>query len=248
VAGAYRVGRADVILQLQGAQGLYTSTLFRFRKPFLQHLDTALELGRSFIAPKYQRHAGALPLLWKGVLTWVGRNPQYTRLFGPVSISQEYQGLSRKLMVEFLKGNNFHPDLATLVKPRKPFRYSRDRQFLREFVSADLGNVDDFSALISCLEEDGKGIPVLLKHYLRLKGVLLSFNVDPAFASCLDGLILVDLTATDPRLLVKYMGEAAAEGYLLHHGKTRSPVRPGAGVPAGVGVGGSGSGHIAGGP
>lgn len=229
VAGAYRVGRADVILQLHGAQGLYTSTLFRFQKPFLQHLDTALELGRSFIAPKYQRHAGALPLLWKGVLTWVGRNPQYTRLFGPVSISQEYQGLSRKLMVEFLKGNNFHPDLATLVKPRKPFRYGRNRQFLREFISADLGNVDDFSALISCLEDDGKGIPVLLKHYLRLKGVLLSFNVDPAFASCLDGLILVDLTATDPRLLVKYMGEAAAAGYLRHHGKALPVAGGGAG-------------------
>jgi putative hemolysin len=218
VAGAYRLGRADVILRRYGRKGLYTSTLFKFQKPFLQHLDDALEMGRSFIAPNYQRSIAALPLLWKGVLTWVTRYPHYTKLFGPVSISGEYQGLSRKLMVEFLSDNNLHPDLATLVKPRKPFRYGKNRKLLREFISAELGNVDDFSALISSLEEDGKGIPTLLKHYLRLNGTLLSFNVDKAFSSCLDGLILVDLTATDPRLLGKYMGEDPCAAYLQHHG------------------------------
>ncbi|WP_038170411.1 lysophospholipid acyltransferase family protein [Verrucomicrobium sp. BvORR106] len=218
VAGAYRLGRADMIMRRYGAKGLYTSTLFKFQKPFLKHLEQALEMGRSFVAPNYQRSVTALPLLWKGVLTWVCQNPHYTKLYGPVSISQAYQGLSRKLMVEFLRENNFHPDLATLVKPRKPFRYGKNRKILREFISADLGNVDDFSALISSLEEDGKGIPVLLKHYLRLNGTLLSFNVDKDFGSCLDGLILVDVTETDPKLLAKYMGEEACAKYLKHHG------------------------------
>jgi hypothetical protein len=157
-------------------------------------------------------------LLWKGICCWVARHPHYKKLFGPVSISGEYLKLSRKLMVEFLSDNNLHPDLATLVKPRKPFRYGKNRKLLREFISAELGNVDDFSALISSLEEDGKGIPMLLKHYLRLSGTLLSFNVDKDFSSCLDGLILVDLTETDPRLLGKYMGEEACAMYLKHHG------------------------------
>ncbi|HSJ02880.1 MAG: lysophospholipid acyltransferase family protein [Verrucomicrobium sp.] len=218
VAGAYRLGRADMIMRRYGAKGLYTSTLFKFEKPFLAHLENALEMGRSFVAPNYQRSVSALPLLWKGVLTWVCQNPHYTKLYGPVSISQSYHGLSRKLMVEFLQENNFHPDLATWVKPRKPFRYGKNRKLLREFISADLDNVDDFSALISSLEEDGKGIPILLKHYLRLNGTLLSFNVDKDFASCLDGLILVDVTETDPKLLTKYMGEEACVKYLTHHG------------------------------
>ncbi|HSI62146.1 MAG TPA: lysophospholipid acyltransferase family protein, partial [Candidatus Saccharimonadia bacterium] len=128
IAGAYRLGRADVIMRRYGRKGLYTSTLFKFQKPFLQHLDDALEMGRSFVAPNYQRSIAALPLLWKGVLTWVARYPHYKKLFGPVSISGEYQGLSRKLMVEFLSDNNLHPDLATLVKPRKPFRYGKNRK------------------------------------------------------------------------------------------------------------------------
>ncbi len=220
VAGAYRLGRADVIMRRYGAKGLYTSTLFKYQKPFLQHLDDALEMGRSFIAPNYQRSVAALPLLWKGVLTWVSRHPRYKKLFGPVSISKDYEGLSRKLIVEFLSDNKLHPDLATLVKPRKPFRYGKNRKLLREFISAELGNVDDFSALIASLEDDGKGIPTLLKHYLRLNGTLLSFNVDKAFSSCLDGLILVNVTETDPKLLGKYMGEEACAKYLAHHGIT----------------------------
>ena len=219
VAGAYRIGRADMILRRYGAKGLYTSTLFKFQKPFLQHLDDALEMGRSFIVPEYQRNLGTLPLLWRGICTWVARNPQYKKLFGPVSISKDYLKLSRKLIVDFLSDNRLHADLATLVKPRKPFRYLRNRKLLREFISAELNDVDDFSALISSMEEDGKGIPVLLKHYLKLKGTMLSFNVDKDFSSVLDGLIMVDLTETEPRLLAKYMGEDAYQRYLAHHGK-----------------------------
>jgi tryptophan synthase alpha subunit len=103
------------------------------------------------------------------------------------------------------------------VKPRNPFRYLRGRKLMREFISADLQDVDDCSALISSLETDGKGIPILLKHYLRLSGTILSFNVDKQFSSVIDGLILVDLTETEPKLLAKYMGEEKCREYLARH-------------------------------
>ena len=88
---------------------------------------------------------------------------------------------------------------------------------MREFISADLQDVDDCSALISSVETDRKGIPVLLKHYLRLSGTILSFNVDKQFSSVIDGLILVDLTETDPKLLAKYMGEEKCQAWLARH-------------------------------
>ncbi|MDZ4290005.1 MAG: GNAT family N-acyltransferase, partial [Prosthecobacter sp.] len=192
IAGAYRLGRADVILREYGLKGLYTSTLFRFEKPFLAHLERAVEMGRSFIIKEYQRNLSSLPLLWKGIAQWMSRNPGYKKLFGPVSISKDYDSLSRKMMVEFLQGNCLHEDLASFVKPRNPFRYLRSRRLMREFISADLRDVDDCSALISSVELDRKGIPILLKHYLRLSGTILSFNVDKNFSSVIDGLILVD--------------------------------------------------------
>ena len=53
-------------------------------------------------------------------------------------------------------------------------------------------------------------MPVLLRQYLRLGGKLLGFNVDAKFANALDGLILVDLTKTEPKLLDRYLGKAEA--------------------------------------
>lgn len=219
VAGAYRLGRADVILREYGSKGLYTSTLFRFEKPFLANLEHAVEMGRSFIIKAYQRNLASLPLLWKGIAHWIARNPHYKKLFGPVSISKDYSSLSRKMIVEFLQDNRMHPHLSSFVKARNPFRYMRTRRMMREFISADLQNVDDCSALISSLETDGKGIPILLKHYLKLNATLLSFNVDKDFSSVVDGLIMVDFTETDARLLAKYMGEENCRRYLESHKK-----------------------------
>ena len=148
----------------------------------------------------------------------MSRNPRYRKLFGPVSISKDYHNLSKNMLVEFLKDNRLDAELASQVKPRQPYRVDAKQKLMREFVSASLRNIEDCAALISSLETDQKGVPVLLKHYLRLNGTLISFNVDKAFSSVVDGLIMVDLTRTDPRLLAKYMGEDACNAYLKHHG------------------------------
>jgi hypothetical protein len=217
IAGAYRLGRADVILREYGPKGLYTSTLFHFEKPFLAHLGHAVEMGRSFIVKAYQRNLTSLPLLWKGIAHWIARNPHYTKLFGPVSISKDYNSLSRKMIVAWLQDNKLHPQLASLVRPRNPFRFIRGRRLMREFISANLQHVDDCSALVSSVETDGKGIPVLLKHYLKLNATILSFNVDKDFSDCLDGLIMVDFMQIDARTLAKYMGDAACTAYRASH-------------------------------
>jgi hypothetical protein len=36
-------------------------------------------------------------------------------------------------------------------------------------------------------------MPVLLKKYLELNGKIISFNIDPKFNECLDGLIVLDV-------------------------------------------------------
>ena len=44
---------------------------------------------------------------------------------------------------------------------------------------------------------------------------LLSFNVDPAFGHCIDGLIVVDLRTTEPKILKRFMGEQGHMKYAL---------------------------------
>jgi putative hemolysin len=207
VVGSYRIGRVDEL----GIGGLYTSTLFKFRAGFLERLGPAIELGRSFVRAEYQRKPTSLALLWRGIGEFLVRNPHYKVLFGPVSISRDYRGLSRRLMIEYLEKNHSDEDFAPLVKAKNP---PRERLDAGERKALSLvRDPDDVSALVSEIEEDNKGMPVLLRHYLRLNARVLSFNVDPAFGHCTDGLILVDLRTADPKMLRRFMGD---EGYAFY--------------------------------
>jgi putative hemolysin len=215
IAGGYRLGCTDVIYRRFGRRGLYTSTLFEYGDLFLGLLGPALELGRSFVRVEYQRSFTALMLLWKGIAEFVGRNPRYCRLIGPVSISNEYQPLSRELQVSFLRANLLDP-LTASVRPKRAFR--------RRLSLRSVGiqpkwpeDIDQLSALVAGLEPDGKGAPVLLRQYLRLGGRVLGFSVDPDFGNALDCLILVDLRKTEPRVLRKYMSESAWARFQQKH-------------------------------
>ncbi len=213
VVGAYRMGLTDVILDTLGKKGLYTTTLFKLKDEFLQELNPAIELGRSFVRVEYQRKQATLSILWKGIGTFIGRNPQYSRLFGGVSITAEYSSISKDLMVQFLKENKFHPTFSKMVKARNPHRSNRLRALFHESMRESADSLDDISAMISEIEFDRKGVPVLLKHYLRLNGVMLSFNRDPKFSDVVDGLILVDLEQSDPNVLRRHIGEEACRRF-----------------------------------
>lgn len=221
LVGAYRLGRTDVIVKRLGVRGLYTSTLFRYRRRLLSRISPALEMGRSFVRKEYQRNFSSLLLLWKGIALYVAQNPRYKILFGPVSVNNDYQSSSRQLLVAFLKMNNFLPDLARLVKARKPLRQNPIVAWKLRRQRAVVGDLDEVESMIADLETDLKGVPVLLRQYLRLGGKLLGFNIDPSFSYCLDGLILVDLTKTDPTLLAKYMGKENLDRFLAFHGVRR---------------------------
>jgi putative hemolysin len=207
VVGSYRIGRVDDLLARQGVRGLYTSSLFKYNQGFLEQLGPAIELGRSFVRREYQRKPASLALIWRGIGEYLVRHPRYKILFGPVSISREYQGLSRRLMVEFLESQRGDEALASLVRPKNPPKERLDREE-RAVLESLVKDVEDISTLVSEIEEDGRGVPVLLKHYLRLNARLLGFNVDETFGNCIDGLIVVDLRTTDAKILKRFMGEA----------------------------------------
>lgn len=155
-------------------------------------------------------------MLWKGIGAFVNRHPHYRVLFGPVSISSDYRTSSRQLLVDFLRANLLDAELAKLVRPKKPFR----RLAAMRWTAGDAGSIRDLeqvSELIARIEADDKGVPVLLRQYVKLGGRLLGFNLDPAFNNALDGLIMVDLHSTDPKTLQKYMGREAAARFLELH-------------------------------
>lgn len=219
IAGAYRLGATDEILPRKRKRGFYTSTLFRYRTAFLERLDPALELGRSFITPTYQRKYTTLSFLWQGIGAYIARNPRYRFLFGPVSINCEYETISKDLIIHFLRGNNFDNLLSGKVKAKSPPGKSRLlRKEEQEALARGLRDIDDVSALVAEIEPDSKGVPTLLRHYVKLNARFLSFNVDADFSDVLDGLMVVDLLEVEPKTFRFFMGNGPAEAYYLHHG------------------------------
>jgi putative hemolysin len=211
IVGAYRIGRTDCITAADGVDGLYTRTLFRYDERLIARLSPALELGRSFVRAEYQKNYNALLLLWKGIGQFVARHPQYRVLFGPVSISSRYSDSSHRLLMAFLQQNHLDRDLAALVEAINP------RLVNPAPAPAIPRSVDEANTLVAEAEADRKGVPILLRQYLKLNARLLGFNVDPQFGGALDALMMVDLTTVDTAILNRYLGRQEAVQFLARH-------------------------------
>ena len=223
LVGAYRVGNTADILPSRGIGGLYTSTLFRYDERLFQKLGPALELGRSFVRPEYQRQYAPLLLLWKGIARLVATQPQTPVLFGAVSISNDYSQASREMIYRFFEARMHHDELSGLVQPRRPFRSGLLRRWDCRSMCQALRDLDELSQPITDVEPDGKGLPILLRQYVKIGGKLLGFNVDHKFSNVLDGLVVVDLRQSEPAVLERYMGREAAEKFQQFHAPTTMP-------------------------
>ena len=218
IAGAYRLGATQDILPRYGIPGLYTHTLFHYSSEFFERLGPAYELGRSFIRSEYQKHYSPLLLLWKGIAKCIERRPECAVLFGAVSISNDYHPLSRVLIKNYMTGH-MASDLVNLVRPRRGFRVPAVLPRHVRRLGALVTSLDELSSSISDLEADGKGIPVLIRHYVKIGGLVLCFNVDPKFSNALDGLILADLRRATPAMLDRCMGRAGAAVFRAWHAR-----------------------------
>ena len=220
LVGAYRAGNTAQILAARGIAGLYTSTLFRYDQRLFQKLGPALELGRSFVRPEYQRQYAPLLLLWKGIARLIATHPEIPILFGAVSISNEYNKASREMIYRFFQSRMQEDRLAGLIEPRRPFRPGLLRRWDCRAMCRALRDLEELSEPITDVEADGKGLPILLRQYAKIGGKLLGFNVDRKFSNVLDGLVVVDLRQTDPAVLERYMGREAAQTFRRIHGVT----------------------------
>lgn len=214
IVGAYRMGETDKILARYGVKGLYNGEYFSFSPAALQVLERSLEMGRAFIVPEYQKRPLALGFIWVGIGQFMARNHRYRYLFGTVSISRDYTNLSRALIVSYLKAHEMESVLKNEVKAFNPPRKADLKRAESSILPIGLTDAQGLSQLVADIEEDGKGIPVLLRQYLKLNGKILSFGVDKHFGDVLDCLILVDIFKTPERSLKRYLGKDAYDKML----------------------------------
>lgn len=207
IAGGYRMGRTDTIIAEFGPEGLVTASYFEFEQPFLDFLNPGLELGRAFVASDYQKSIYPLALLWRGIGAFLVRYPRYHKLFGCVSISDDYTRISQDLIVRYMRNSHTNNTLARWVRPLHAYETMPDD----DGISMRLQSIEQVSAAIADTEPDGKGVPVLLRQYLKLNATLLEFNVDPLFNNSLDALVLVDMREAPIKMLERYLGKEGSK-------------------------------------
>ena len=150
IVGAYRIGEARKLLQERGERALYTHGLFAYGDALRALLPEALELGRSFVQPRYQG-LRALDYLWQGIGAYVATRPDVRYLFGPVSLSASYPEAARRLLVQYFARN--HGADESYAAGRRPYP-----------VPPSEGPAD-LRALKQALSELGVSVPVLYKQY-----------------------------------------------------------------------------------
>lgn len=195
LVGAYRLGMGKEIMQRFGRRGFYLNSLFRMKPGFEQVLLEGIELGRSFITREYQLKPFSLFLLWKGILYFILKHPEYRYLFGPVSISGEFSKVSKYLIISFIKAHYYDAQMAELVTPRHEYIPQvdvgdPDVEAIRKLAAEDIKKLD---RVIEEIEMGNFRLPALLKKYLGQNAKIIAFNVDPAFNNALDGLLVMDL-------------------------------------------------------
>jgi len=224
IVGAYRIGKGADIIHRFGVRGFYIQSLFRIKDDLQDMLRQTMELGRSFVVQEYQRKPLPLFLLWKGILYFALKNPEYRYLMGPVSVSDNYSTTSKEMIIKFIMTHHFDWELAKSISPRHAYQFKTDDQNLNvimQSIDSDINSLDKF---IGDVDEMNSGLPVLLKKYIKLNAKIIGFNVDPKFNNCLDGLIALDLNNI-PENTIESLSKEANDSSILEQYYTRKAMK-----------------------
>ena len=193
IVGSYRIGNSDFIFKNIGVKGFYSNNLFKYNEEFTPYLKSSIELGRSFVQPKYWG-TRALDYLWFGIGAYLKSNPNIKYMFGPVSMSASFPTVAKDMMIFYY--SHYFKEKVNLVEGKTPYQYSNNISEIKELFDLE-DKKKDFKFLKSALSSIGVTVPTLYKQYSEITedgGIkFLSFNIDKNFGDCIDGFILVEV-------------------------------------------------------
>ena len=211
IAGAYRLGEVGRILDAKGISGLYSATIFHLESAPISEWRNGLELGRSFVQPRYWGRR-SLDYLWLGLGAYLRAHPEVRWLFGPVTIPNHMPPLAKELLVSYYR--HYHGDSEYAIRPKAPCQLSDAGRHEAERLFVGNSRREDFVRLKEALQSMGAGVPALYKQYVEVAeegGVRFhAFGVDTGFSYCIDGLVAVDVTRLKPEKRARYIGDVGA--------------------------------------
>jgi len=176
-----------------------TSKLFHFSDLFVNdYLKKTIELGRSFVQPKYQpnidrkRGLYSLDNLWDGLGTLIVDHPDIEYFFGKFTMYPSYDRYARDIILRFL--SKYFPDKEALVRPFNPLGLYHDSKQLDTFFSNEsYGN--DYRRMVQAVRNQGENVPPLVNSYMNLSSTMKVFGtaLNPNFGNVEETAILIVL-------------------------------------------------------
>jgi hypothetical protein len=169
-------------LDENGIPELSTSHLFSFSQKFIEnYLPYTLELGRSFVQPKYQPSVDnrkgifSLDNLWDGLGAVVMLHPEVKYLFGKVTMYPHYTREARDLILYFM--NHYFPDHENLVRPHQDLTLGYETDVTKWQHSFEgLSYKEGYKILNTSVRNYGENIPPLINTYMNLSPTMKNFG------------------------------------------------------------------------
>ena len=189
IAGGFRFGMGNEIIQNKGINGFIISTLFDIEDSFSEYLEKSIELGRFFIASDYQQKGLPLRLLLRSLSILATSHPEMEYYIGPVSISSWYPKFYQGLIMEYLSRKHFvEPKLAGQLQSHNPFHPDFLKADVEALLEKNMDSIEGFDKFLFRLSNGRIRIPSLMRKYLKINAKVLGFNVDAAFNDSFDAL------------------------------------------------------------
>jgi hypothetical protein len=143
--------------------------------------------------------------LWRGIGRYLALHPECQALFGPVTVSGSYTIESQRALVRYLYDHACAPaELRRCARARAPLRegWPWEKQLPR---AMSLEEADELLWRIGGPAAE-RGMPVLLRQYLKVGGQVVACSVDRSFGRCLDALVVLDLRQAHRERLHRMLG------------------------------------------
>ncbi|MCL2027378.1 MAG: GNAT family N-acetyltransferase [Bacteroidales bacterium] len=177
ILGGYRYLEGSVIPVVEGIPQIATAKMFHFSTKFIRdYLPKTIELGRSFIQPKYQSSRNglfSLDNLWDGLGALVVHNPEVDYFFGKVTMYTTYNVTARDYLLRFM--NLYFCDVEKLVTPIEPVQFVTDLNEIDAYFKG-LPLEDAFKATNKKVRELNENIPPLISAYIKLSSTMKTFG------------------------------------------------------------------------
>ncbi len=201
IIGGYRYIKCKDAIDGQGNIHLSTTHYFEFSAQFVtDYLPTTIELGRSFVQPKYQGKEGgkkalfSLDNLWDGLGALVVLNPDIEYFFGKVTMYKSFDLAARDHILAFMQHR--FPDKEGLLRSKPELLESIKTDvsaFIQEIEGMDYKTA--YNTLSNYVKSKGESVPPLINSYMSLSNTMRTFETanNPDFGDVEETCILVSI-------------------------------------------------------